>query len=193
MLVKDVMTSPAVTVTADASIKEGLRLLDRYEVTAMPVVALDGRLLGVVSEADLLQDAVRHDERTHLIPHEATATPPRRVEDVMSTLTLTVSPESDLAEAVELMTDTAVKSLPVVAEGTVVGVVSRSDVVHLLARGDQALAGEIDELLRSAGLEYDVDVLDGHALLDGSRDPHDRRVAEVVAGSVSGVLSVRFR
>jgi CBS domain-containing protein len=193
MLVRDVMTSPAVTVTAGASVKEGMRLLDRHHVTAMPVVAEGGRLVGIVSEADLLQDAVRRDDRTHLIPHEHTETPPRRVEDVMSTLSLTVSPDSDLSDAVELMTDTAVKSLPVVEHGRVVGVVSRSDVVHLLARSDESLCAEVDDLLRSAGLEYDVDVVDGHAVLEGSADPHDQRVAEVIAGAVSGVISVRFR
>lgn len=193
MLVRDVMTSPAVTVPAGASVKEGLRLLDSHKVTAMPVVGRDGGLLGIVSEADLLQDLVRQDDRTHLIPHERTDTPPRLVEDVMSTLSLTVAPDSDLSEAVDLMTGTAVKSLPVVERGRVVGVVSRSDVVHLLARSDDSLCAEVDELLRSADLDYEVDVVDGHAVLRGSTDPHAQRVAEVIAGSVSGVLSVRFR
>ncbi len=193
MLVRDVMTQPAITVSAKASVKDGLRLLDRHRVTAMPVVAGDGRLLGIVSEADLLQDAVRHDERTTLIPHEHTHSLPRSVEEVMSTLSLTVSPDSDLSDAVELMTSTAAKSLPVVERGRVVGVVSRSDIVHLLARNDEKICAEIDELLRSAGLEYQVDVEDGHCVLEGPSEPHHRRVAEVVAGSVQGVLSVRFQ
>lgn len=192
MLVRDVMTQPAITVSAKASVKDGLRLLDRHRVTAMPVVAGDGHLLGIVSEADLLQDAVRHDERTTLIPHEHTHSLPRSVEEVMSTLSLTVSPDSDLSDAVELMTSTAAKSLPVVEGGRVVGVVSRSDIVHLLARNDEKICAEIDELLRSAGLEYQVDVEDGHCVLEGPSEPHHRRVAEVVAGSVQGVLSVRF-
>lgn len=193
MLVRDVMTRPAITVSAQASVKDGLQLLDRHHVTAMPVVTSDGHLLGIVSEADLLQNAVRHDERTHLIPHEQTSTQPRMVEEVMSTLTLTVSPDSDLSDAVELMTSTAAKSLPVVEKGRVVGVVSRSDIVHLLARTDEKICAEIDELLRSAGLDYQVDVEDGHTLLEGPSDPHEQRVAEVIAGSVQGVLSVRFR
>ena len=193
MLVRDVMTQPAITVSAKASVKDGLRLLDRHRVTAMPVVAGDGRLLGIVSEADLLQDAVRHDERTTLIPHEHTHSLPRSVEEVMSTLSLTVSPDSDLSDAVELMTSTAAKSLPVVERGRVVGVVSRSDIVHLLARNDEKICAEIDELLRSAGLEYQVDVEDGHCVLEGPSEPHHRRVAEVVAGSVQGVLSVRVQ
>lgn len=197
MLVRDVMTSPAITVAAHTSVKEGLRLLDRHSVTALPVVAPDGRLLGIVSEADLLKEAVRHDDRVHLMPHERDPYEGRGeiriVEDVMSTLSMTVSPESDLCEAVELMTGTAVKSLPVVEEGRVVGVVSRSDVVHLLARSDDLIGAEIDDLLRSAELSYTVEVDDGHVLLEGSRDPHHQKVADVIAGSVQGVISVRFR
>lgn len=192
MLVREVMSSPAVTVSPRTPVKEGLRILDRHRVTALPVVAPDGRLLGIVSEADLLNDAVRHDDRTHLIPHEHTDHPPLSVEDVMSTLSMTVSPEDDLSDAVELMTGTAVKSLPVVERGRVVGVVSRSDIVHLLARSDDQICTEIDELLRSAELDYVVDVRDGHVVLDGSQDPHRRRVAEVIARSAQGVLTVRF-
>lgn len=194
MLVRDVMTTPAITVSARATVKEGLRMLDQHHVTALPVVSVDGRLLGIVSEADLLQDAVRHDSRTRMMPELHTPdVPPRNVEDVMSTLSLTVSPSSDLSEAVDLMTTTAVKSLPVVDEGRVVGVVSRSDVVHLLARADDHVQREVDELLRSAGIECEVEVADGHVVLAGPSDPHQRRVAEVIAGAVRGVLSVRVR
>ena len=195
MLVREVMTSPAITVAARTSVKDGLKLLDRHQVTALPVVSAEGRLLGIVSEADLLKDAVRHDDRTHLMPHEHDAPDrgeARRVEDVMSTLSMTVAPDSDLCDAVELMTGTAVKSLPVVEDGRVVGVVSRSDIVHLLARSDELIRAEIDELLRSADLHYTVDVNDGHALLEGSRDPHQQKVAGVIAGAVQGVMSVRF-
>jgi CBS domain-containing protein len=192
MLVRDVMSSPAITVDARCSVKEGLQLLSRHGVTSLPVVARDGSLLGIVSEADLLQHAVRQDDRLHLIPHEETATPAKAVQDVMTTLSLTVSPESDLSDAVDLMTGTAVKSLPVLEGGRVVGVVSRSDVVRLLARSDELIAAEVDELLRSAGVEYVVDVEDGHVVLGGSADVHLQKVAEVIAGSVQGVLSVRF-
>ncbi len=193
MLVREVMTSPAVTVAPRTSVKEGLRMLDRYRVTSLPVVGSDGHLLGIVSEADLLHEVVRHDDRTSMIPHDQTHQPARCVEEVMSTLSMTVAPDSDLSDAVELMTGTAVKSLPVVERGRVVGVISRSDIVHLLARSDDQICAEIDELIRSAELDYVVDVEDGQVVLEGSQDPHKRRVAEVIAGSAEGVLSVRFR
>lgn len=194
MLVRDVMTSPAITVSSRTTVKEGLRLLDRNHVTALPVVSSEGRLLGVVSEADLLLEALRHDSRTQMMPQLHTPqVPPRYVGDVMSTLALTVSPSSDLADAVELMTTTAVKSLPVVDGERVVGVVSRSDIVHLLAREDDEVHAEVDELLRSAGVECEVEVEDGRVRLRAPMDPHRRRVAEVIARSVPGVISVHVR
>ena len=54
MLVREVMTRQPITVTPDTSAKEALRLLDRHSVTSMPVVDVDGEVVGVVSEADLL-------------------------------------------------------------------------------------------------------------------------------------------
>ena len=191
MLVKDVMTSPAITVPARSTVKEGLRLLDGHRVTSLPVIDSQGHIVGIVSEADLLRDAVRHDVRTHMIPDAPVEEPPNRVEDVMSVLTMTVTGDTDLSEAVELMTSTAVKSLPVVDDGRVVGVISRSDVVHVLARSDEHIRGEIDELLRSAGLECDVDVDGGIVNLQHLEDPAQWRVAEVIACSVPGVISVQ--
>jgi CBS domain-containing protein len=190
MLVREVMSAPAITVAADLPVKEGLRLLDKHRVTALPVTDDEGRLIGIVSEVDLLRDAVRHDDRAHLIPHEEPDPRPKRIEDVMSVLSMTVGLDSDLSDAVELMTSTAVKSVPVVDGGKVVGVVSRSDVVHLLARSDDQIHAEVDEMLRSAGLECEVEVVDGRVRLAELTDPHERRIAEVLAGSVSGVIGV---
>lgn len=193
MLVRDVMTTPAITVHGRTSIKEGLRLLDEHRVTSLPVTDADGHLLGIVSEADLLRDAVRHDDRTHMIPHEEVREHPSSVRDVMTTLSMTVTGDTDLSEAVELMTSTAVKSLPVLDQGRVVGVISRSDVVHLLARSDDTICGEVDDLLRSAGLECDVECHGGVVSVKGPDEPAQRRVVEVIAGSVAGVIAVQVR
>ena len=82
MLVKDVMTSPAITVPARTTVKEGLRLLDEHRVTSLPVVDGKGHMVGIVSEADLLRDAVRHDARTHMILDEPVDERPIRVTQV---------------------------------------------------------------------------------------------------------------
>lgn len=193
MLVKEVMSAPAVTVDGDLSVKQALQLLDRHRVTALPVVDRTGSLLGVVSEADLLRGAVHHDPRRRLAPAAEPDPDVRTVREVMTPHALTLGPDSDVADAVEVMVSTAVKSMPVLDGDRVVGVLSRSDVVHLLAREDQSMRAEIDELLRSADLDFDVEVDDGLVVLDGPDDPHERRIAEVLARSAVGVLAVRFR
>lgn len=190
MIVKDVMTSPAITVDAGTTVKNALRLLDRYRVTSLPVTDAQGQVVGIVSEADLLRDLVRKDTRAHMLPPAQPSDQPRTVGQVMTTLSLAVCADTDLSDAVDLMTSTAVKSLPVLEQGRVVGVVSRSDVVRVLARADEQIEAEVDEILRSAGVECEVEVTDGVVSLTSLADPAQWRVAEVVAGSVAGVISV---
>ncbi len=116
MLVREVMTTGPVTVRPEATTKVALRMLDGHAITSMPVVQ-NGRIVGVVSEADLLRDAVPRDGRTHLLPTEDDASrqaPASCVLDVMNHHPLTVDANLDLADAVDLMTSTAVKSVPVV-------------------------------------------------------------------------------
>ena len=192
MLVREVMSSPAVTVSASTSVLAALRLLDEHGITALPVVDDHGRIVGVASEADLIRDAVLPDGRAHMVPVRVSETAPARsVAEVMTRAPLTVSSGSDVAEAVDLMTSTVVKSLPVVEGDQVVGVVSRKDVVHVLARHDDSIRREVDELIRSEGDDWLVDVADGVVHVSGPIGEHERRIAMVLAGSVAGVVAVR--
>ncbi len=113
----------------------------------------------------------------------------------MSPHPVTVHPETDLAEAVELLTSTTVKSVPVVdRQGYLKGVLSRSDIVRLLARADAEIQREVDELLRSTGLkDWLVDVQDGAVQLLGPEDSDDTLVARLLAATVPGVLDVSAR
>jgi CBS domain-containing protein len=193
MLVREVMTTPAVTVHPDASVKEAARRLTEHGITAMPVVDALGVLVGVISEADVIRDTVLPDQRAHERPvHVSSGAFGVRVSDVMSHFPLSVRTDADLAAAAELMTGTAVKSLPVVERGVVVGVVSRRDIVAVLARSDQRIEGEVDELLRSADVEATVDVVDGVVVLDGPDEPHQQEMARVLVSTVQGVVGVRF-
>lgn len=192
MLVRDVMTSPAITVRDTATVKEATILLDRHSVTALPVVAEDGSLVGVLSEADVVRDLVLPDQRLHenLLATEGSSGG-SRVADVMTTHVLAVTSGTDLAEAVELVTSTAVKSLPVVDGGRLVGMLSRRDVVRQLARADELIEAQVDDLVRQIGRDWLVDVTDGVVALDGPEDEADRRLARALAGSVAGVVGVR--
>ncbi|MFI7065249.1 HPP family protein [Kribbella sp. NPDC050124] len=194
MLIRDLMTTPAVTVTAETSIGRALRLLDDRKITAMPVVDKSGTLAGIVSEADLVQDAALLNDRVPVAAVRTTAdTPPRRVADVMSYLVAAVEADDDLEVAIDLMWSTMVKSLPVLHKGRVVGMISRSDVVHLLAGRDDRIRAEVSDLLYTEGPDWYVEVHDGVVTVTGPSDAHERKLADVLAGTVKGVIAVRIR
>ena len=121
MLVREIMTSPAVTIRPIDEVAEAARVLDRLSITTLPVVDPDLRLLGVISEADVIRSYGRVD-----VP---------RVRDVMTRDVFTVLADDDLSTVVALMSQTVVKSLPVLLRDRVVGVVSRRDVVRAMAHG----------------------------------------------------------
>jgi CBS domain-containing protein len=193
MLVKDVMTSSTVTVRIDTPIKEALALLDEHAITALPVIGAGDHVVGVVSEADLIRDRIQPDYGQHVAfaPAERREPPPHAVGEVMNRHPVTVSTATDLAEAIELMTTTTVKSLPVVDEGQrLVGVVSRRDVVHVLAQSDAILEAEADDLLRRLGLDWLVDVRDGVATVTGPVTDHESAMATSALGSIPGITGV---
>ena len=193
MLIKEVMTSRVASVREDTPVKEALALLDKLAITSLPVVAGHGRVIGVVSEADLIRDAVQHDVRRHLslALEETTVLPPHEVGEVMTRHPVTVHPDADLVDAVELLTSTGIKSLPVVNDkDEVVGMISRRDIVRVLARPDVELEAEADELFRHLGFEWLVDVRDGVATVSGPNARDSAAVASAVAGSVPGIVGV---
>lgn len=196
MLVFEVMSREPVTVRPDTRIKTALAVLAEHAVTALPVVTTTGRVCGVVSEADLIRELLPRDRRTHLIPPvDDDRSRPATVAEVMTAHPVTVYPDSDLVEAVDLLTSTTVKSVPVVdRHGQLRGVLSRSDVVRLLARADDDIQGQVDRLLRTAGLEdWLVEVEDGAVRLLGPENSADTRIARLLAATVPGVVEVTAR
>ncbi|WP_406047175.1 CBS domain-containing protein [Kribbella sp. NBC_00889] len=193
MLIRDLMTTPVVGVTAETAIGTALRLLDDHKITAMPVMDKDGVLTGIVSEADIVQDATLLNDRVPIAAiRTTTETPPRKVADVMSHLVVTVDVDDDLDVAIDLMWSTMVKSLPVMEHGSVAGMISRSDLVHLLAGRDDRIRAEVRELLQDEGPDWHVNVRDGVVTVTGPADPHERRLADILAGTVRGVIAVRI-
>lgn len=193
MIVREVMTRPALTVRSSTTIKAALAILDQHNITALPVVNRHGTIRGVVSEADLIREAVPPDLRLHVsygLP-ETRVLPPRAVGEVMNRHPVTVHPESDLAEAVDLLTSIGVKSLPVVDDhDTVVGVISRRDVVRVLARTDEHLEAQTDDLFRRLGLDWTVEVENGVARVAGPGVDRGASVASAVAAAVQGIVGV---
>jgi len=195
MLVFEVMTKRPVTVRPGTRIKEALALLAENHVTALPVATAAGKLCGVVSEADLIRELLPRDPRAYEIPPVDDRSRSVTVEDVMTPHPVTVYPETDLVEAVELLTSTTVKSVPVVdRHGNLLGVLSRSDIVRLLARADADIQRQVDDLLRSTGLkDWLVDVQDGTVQLLGPEGSDDTLVVRLLAATVPGVIDVSAR
>lgn len=191
MIVREVMTRPALTIWANTPIKTALALMDHNDITALPVVDEQQEICGVVSEADLIKDAVPPDLRFHVSygEPEITVLPPSEVGDVMNRHPITVHPESDLADAVDLLVSTGVKSLPVVDDHNVVlGVVSRRDVVRVLARADGLIEAQADDLFRRLGLDWTVEVDNGVAGVSGPDQARGSGVASVIVAAVPGVV-----
>ena len=100
-----------------------VRFIKKHDVTTLPVVDADGHLVGVIGEADVMSRLMR----TSLYDDE-------RVRDAMSPAVWTVSPDEPLLQVADLFCRTPLKSLPVVLNDRVVGVVSRRDLVHATVR-----------------------------------------------------------
>lgn len=193
MLVREVMSKPAVTVNDTATVKSAIALLELHDISAMPVIDSGGHLTGMVTEADVIREMVVPDQRAHEIPIRLTAAPIHAVvADIMSSHPVTVSGETDLAVATELMTSTAIKSLPVLDGDRIVGVVSRRDVIRVLARPDGRIESDIGELFRQTGRKWQVDVTDGVAVVDGPSSEPERDLAAALANAVPGIIGVRF-
>ena len=171
-----------------------MRLLDVHSITSMPVVEPTGRIVGVVSEADLVRNCVHPDGRAHLIPVAADVPPsgqPSTTADVMDRHPATVKGDLDLADAVDLMSSASVKSVPVVDwADRVVGMLSRRDVVHLLARDDELISHELETLLGIIGVDWLAEVRDGAVTVDGPVGVKEWSLAATAAWTVAGVMSV---
>jgi len=196
MQAREFMTSRVATVRPDNSISDAGRLLLERDVTALPVVDADGRLVGIVSRSDLVKRRVTSDPRAHLIPVSVDdSEPPHCVAEVMTTDLVTLSPGSDEAEATKLMLDHHVKSLPIVSDGRLVGMVSVTDILRSKLRGDAEIEGDVRsrlEQFKAADEAWSVCVEEGVATISGSRLPEHRQLAILLTETVPGVVRVRY-
>ncbi|MEU3709916.1 CBS domain-containing protein [Streptomyces catenulae] len=201
--VADVMTRQVVAVRRDAGFKEIVAAMARWKVTAVPVVEGADRVVGVVSEADLLAKEEFHDHRTGMIEQrrrlDATAKAgARRAEDLMAAPAVTVGTGASLPQAARLMATHHVKRLPVVDEdGTLRGIVSRADLLKVFLRPDRDLAAEVrrevvEPLFPDAPRRIGVTVDGGVVTLSGEvTDTAVVPLAARLTRAVEGVVDVR--
>lgn len=127
------MTARVATLEPSDTVRRAAVVMTEHGVTILPVVGRDGRLLGVVSEADVLAHVLPYWLVTPSEDRWAASGSTDAVGEVMRKHPVTVTPETPVAVAADLLTCTAIKSLPVVADGRLVGVLSRSDLVRNVA------------------------------------------------------------
>lgn len=194
MLVREVMSSPAVTVPWRAAPDVAIQLLARGGYTTLPVVDDHGELVGIVSEADLLKVALPADPRAHLRPPVADPLgQPTSVADIMTPAPHTTTQSSDVADVAEIFARTSWKSLPVVRGREVVGVISRSDVIRVMARDDVDLARDVNAALHEmGGMAAHASVEHGVVEITGTGTAHQGAAAVAVASTVRGVRRVEL-
>ncbi|WP_030748832.1 CBS domain-containing protein [Streptomyces griseus] len=199
----EVMTHRVVTVSPGTPFKEIVRLLVEHDISAVPVVGEDRRLLGLVSEADLLRDTselpdlegrwagVRLLSRERGLPEAETAA------DLMTSPAVSAQPGWNLVETARTMDRKRVKRLPVIDEtGRLVGIVSRTDLLRPFLRGDTAIREEIEhdvlgDTLRLAPDTLRVSVDDGVVTLTGRVEERaDIPVIVRLCRSVDGVVAL---
>lgn len=203
-LVSDVMTRAVVTVGRTAAFKEIADTMHQWKVSALPVLDGEGRVLGVVSEADLLpkveyrrREPSRLEQRDRL--DDLAKAGALTAEELMSSPAVTTGPDATLAEAARIMARGGVKRLPVVdPTGQLKGIVSRSDLLKVFLRSDEDIAEQVRQEVTSrlslggAGA-LDVRVEQGVVTLTGViPDTALVPLTAKLVRSIEGVVDVRM-
>ncbi|WP_406632629.1 HPP family protein [Amycolatopsis sp. WGS_07] len=188
MRARDLMSAPVETVRPWTPAKEAAEILSEHGFTALPVVDDDDRLIGIVTEADLIRDRIPADARSeHRQPHAVEAT----VGAVMTSPATAMSSGTDVADLCQALADERIRAMPIVDGGRVIGIVTRGDVVRMLAREDSAIAADVRHRLEIYGGtgRWKVEVHDGVVrIVDLFDDTTDRHVATLLALAVPGVV-----
>jgi CBS domain-containing protein len=207
----DVMTTDVITVDPDTTVQALAAMLAERGISGAPVVDSSGRLVGIISEGDLLHRAEigtarRHRERRRSwwldhfasdLAREYVKSHGRIVKDIMTRDVVTVTEDTDLADVAALLEAKRIKRVPVVREGKIAGIISRANIVRAVgsSKGAPPREGETDDrsirvkLLAELGREEwakvwpeDVLVRDGTVHLWISADePPEKRQALRIA------------
>lgn len=211
MRVKDVMTTSIVKLSPDNSVRQAARIMLDNHISGLPVVDDEGRLVGLISEGDLIRrtelgggvpvvDAtIGADERASAYVRRSSW----RVGDAMTADPVTIGEDASVVRVAALMQERGIKRIPVLRDGVLVGIVSRADLLQavLSAKQDETAAG--DEAIRRSilvrlgentgleGLDVKVAVTDGIVHLWGNVETAEcRKAARIVAENVRGVRGV---
>lgn len=215
MKVADVMSTDVIAVAPGTSIKDVARTLAERRISGVPVVTDDGSVVGIVSQSDLMHRAELGTEKRRKwwlhfladerqLAREFTQAHGQHARDVMARHVVTVTPETSLGVAADMLDQHRIKRMPVVRDGRLVGMLTRGDLVRALAETAEPAAGSVDdaaihaalyERLRreswSRGSIIAATVDDGVVSLRGFvESAEQRRALRVLAEEVQGVQRV---
>ena len=203
--VKDVMTTHVVAVRQNASYKDMAVRLREHRVSAFPVLDDEDKVIGIVSEGDLLTKEAFDGEVPGffggILHHrEQGKAAGVTAADVMTTPAITIGPDETVAHAARVMYGRRVRRLPVVTpDGHLAGIVSRADLLSVYSRPEEAIKQEItenvmlDSFLVDPG-RFTVTVKDGIVTVEGK--PENSAVGNDIIEAikhVDGVVAVRDR
>jgi CBS-domain-containing membrane protein len=216
MKASDVMVGKVVTTYPQASVSEVARLLVDNDISALPVVDGAGRVVGVISEADLMRREEIGSEKTRpwwveavtpgaTLAEEFAQSHGKRVEELMSSQVVSATEDASLSEIASLLEKHRIKRVPILRNGKLVGIVSRSNLVQALASSSNKFsAAENDRMLRAEIVarlaeqpwtdfgDRNIIVVDGVAHLWGLvGSPNERKALVALAEGVPGVSNVR--
>jgi CBS domain-containing protein len=199
MRVVDVMTTDVLVAQPEWSLKQAARVMIDAGVSGLPVVGDDGKVVGIITEADFIEtEAGRTIGRQRLFDTvfgEKRTRAPSTVGAAMSQSPIVVERNTTIAEAARLMTDSKVKRLPVVdPEGRLEGIVSRGDILVAFARDDEVIADAVERsvirrILMLESRDVSVHVADGVVMLSGQvPNRSDANLLEELVGRIEGVI-----
>jgi CBS domain-containing protein len=202
--VKDVMSTHVIAVRKDAPYKDMAAMLREQRVSAFPVIDDDKRVVGIVSEADLLaKEALGGDTPEALLSRQERVRKQvnaRTAGDLMTKPPVTIGPDEPVTHAARLMFDQGVKRLPVISDdGTLIGIVSRADVLSVYNRPDADLQRQVIQDLMLGTFLFDPDrftvaVKDGIVTIEGTPETTLAGVDIIDATRrMEGVVAVRDR
>ena len=179
--VGDVMTTSVVTVDRPTPYKEIARLLAKHRISGMPVLKMGREVVGVVTEADLLDAQGSAARRLRSARHRSwwprgPRRPPLTAGELMTSPAVTIGPHATVPAAARLMSAHRIRRLPVTSEqGRLLGVVSRRDLLSVFLRPDEDIAAGVrrvlDDILLAEPGEADVAVRNGIVTLTGTLSP----------------------
>lgn len=203
MRVVDAMTTEVLTVTESTGLKDAARLLINHGISGLPVLDEDGRVVGMITEADFVEaeaDRAWGSERRRLLDTvfgERSQRAAETVGDAMSGHPIVIDRESDITEAARKMSEHGVKRLPVVnPDGQLDGIVSRADILTAFARPDELIIDEIENDVVRRVLMLDPGTVktttqEGIVELSGEVPTRsDARLLEALVNRLEGVIRV---